>query len=113
MPATVRNFARSAGAGGKFIVLRKKDNPDDGIVVFSDFTRDFQHYDILVRWRQTGGTTLESSGLRVDGGGWWKTEGSVLVVYGQSAAYGRFDPSWLRPRLLPGMLFAETAVDVR
>lgn len=114
MPVTVRNYIRDAARGGKFVVLVRDDDPAAGGVVFSDFTRDFQHYDIVRRWETEAKTTVAQSDLRVAGGGWWKYEGTdTLVVYGQSAAYGRFEPSWLRERLLPGMLLREKSVDVR
>lgn len=113
MPVTVCSYIRTAGQGGKFIVLQEQADPDSGILVFSDFTRDFQHYDILMRWQQGRGATAPAAGLRVAGGGWWKMEGDMLVVYGQSAAYGRFDPDWVRERLQPGMLLTEARIDVR
>lgn len=110
---TVRNYAKTPGSGGKFIVLVRKDAPEDGELVFSDFTLDFQHHDILMRWQRTNGATAEAAGLRVAGGGWWKLEDGMLILYGQSAAYGRFDPSWIRGRLAPGMFMTETEIDVR
>lgn len=113
MPVTVLNYIRNPGMGGKFILLLDKTDPDSGLAVFSDFSRDFQHHDILMRWQETHRTTLAQSPFRIAGGGWWKAEGGRLVVYGQSAAYGRFDPDWLRPRLLPGMVLHETEIDVR
>lgn len=113
MPVTVVNYAKTAGSGGKFIVLVRKDAPEDGIMVFSDFTRDFQHHDILMRWQRASTVPPDAAGLRVDGGGWWKMEGDMLVIYGQSAAYGRFDPDWVRARLVPGMFMTEARIDVR
>jgi hypothetical protein len=110
---TVRNYVKSSGSGGKFIVLANRSDPDDGVIVFSDFTLDFQHHDILMRWQQTNKTTPEASGLSVAGGGWWTLENGMLILYGQSAAYGRFDPAWVRERLAPGMFLTETRIDVR
>ncbi len=113
MPATVCSYVKTSGSGGKFIVLVNRDDPDSGVIVFSDFTLDFQHYDILARWRQTNNTTLDASNLSVAGGGWWKIEDAMLILYGQSAAFGRFDPAWVRERLSPGMFLTETKIDVR
>ena len=113
MPVTVCSFIKVTNSGGKFIVLRDPDNDDNGIVVLSDFMRDFQHRDILSRWREANKTTPEKSGLRVAGGGWWKLENALLVLYGQSAAYGRFDPQWLRQHIQPGSVLTESAIDVR
>lgn len=114
MPVTVCNFVKNAGQGGKFIVLLEEADSDAGIIVFSDFTLDFQHNDILARWRRgRGGETPAALGFRLAGGGWWKMEGDMLVVYGQSAAFGRFEPAWVRARLRPGMFLTEATVDVR
>ncbi len=114
MPVTVCNYVKSAQSGGKFIALRDQADPDSGILVFSDFTRDFQHHDILMRWQKSRGVaTPQAAGLAVAGGGWWKLEGDMLVIYGQSAAYGRFEPAWIRERLKPGDFLTETRIDVR
>lgn len=110
---TVCNYIRNPGSGGKFVVLVSRDDTESGVAVFSDFSRDFQHRDIVDRWEAGRKATVAASGLRMAGGGWWKLEDDLLVVYGQSAAYGRFDPAWLRARLRPGMVMSETRVDVR
>lgn len=113
MPVTVCNYIRNPASGGKFVVFLPGDGSDAGVLALSDFTRDFQHYDIVRRWENVMKTTLAGQGLRVAGGGWWKYEGDMLILYGQSAAYGRFDPAWLRERLTPGMILHETRIDVR
>lgn len=114
MTATVTTFIRDAGAGGKFVVLAPTGSEEGGYVVFSDFTRDFQHHDIVRRFERTHRTPLASAGLRVAGGGWWRFEnGDTLILYGQSAAYGRFDPAWLRANLAAGMVGNEKRLDVR
>lgn len=112
MPMTVVNYVKTPQAKGKFILLRKPDDEQRGILVFSDFTLDSQHYDILSRWQRTNNTTLADSGLSVRGGGWWRVEDSKLILYGQSAAFGRFDSVWVRDRMRPGMFMTETGVDV-
>lgn len=114
MGLTVVNFIRNPDVGGKFVVLLPRAGGDDGMLVLSDFHRDFQHVDIVARWEVTHHATLAAAGLRVAGGGWWKYEGGgLLVLYGQSAAYGRFDPAWLRPRVAPGMIGHEEKIYVR
>lgn len=113
MPITVCNFILDVRAGGKFVVLLPRSDELEGIVAFSDFTRDFQHRHIVERWEKAEGGSLSSRGLRVAGGGWWKLEGDVLILYGQSADFGPFDRPWLRQRFAPGMLAGERAVDIR
>lgn len=113
MAVTVANYIVNSGVGGKFVVLRLRDDPDSGILLFSDFSRDFQHHDIVRRWEEANRSSVHASGYNVAGGGWWKFEGDALVVYGQSAAYGRFDPVWVRERLRPGMVLYEARLDVR
>ena len=110
---TVCNHIKSAGTGGKFVILVSATDAGDGVLVLSDFTRDFQHRDIVARWERGAGASVAASGLRIAGGGWWKMEGDTLVLYGQSAAYGRFDPDWLRQRLTPGTVLQERTVEVR
>lgn len=113
MPAVVCNFIVNPGAGGKFVVLTKKGG-DDGVIIFSDFTRDFMHRDIVDRWKRERGGGHGADGLVVSGGGWWRFENEgLLVLYGRSAAYGRFDPEWVRNMLRPGMVMRETRIDVR
>lgn len=34
------------------------------------------------------------SGVTIAGGGWFRLEGEVLLLCGQSRAYGKFDPAW-------------------
>lgn len=113
MPVKVVNYARNQQGGGKFVVLVNRDDGDSGLALFSDFTRDFQHADIVRRWRQSENASPEQAGLRIAGGGWWKVEDGILILYGQSAAYGRFDPDWLRSRIVPGTVFHEAKIDVR
>lgn len=114
MPVTVCNYIREPASGGKFVVLRPRTADDSGIVVFSDFTLDFQHRDIVSRWESRNKATLAASNMTVAGGGWWKyDDGGTLVLYGQSAAYGRFDPLWMRTHLRPGMVRHEKDIDVR
>lgn len=113
MPLGIVNYILHPSSGGKFVVLRDESDSDSGVVVFSDFTRDFQHHDIVVRWQERNGVAVEGAGFRVAGGGWWKLEGDLLVLYGQSAAYGRFDPVWLRSLLVPGTILTESRIDVR
>ena len=114
MPFAICNYAGDRKLGGKFVVLLSREDPDDGILVLSDFSRDFQHRDIVMRWESSTGRSVSVAGLKVAGGGWWKYEmPDQLIVYGQSAAYGRFDPSWLRERLVPGAVFGEERIDVR
>lgn len=113
MPVDVVNYAKSQKAGGKFVVFQRRDDGDSGLMLFSDFNQDFQHADIVRRWRRATGTTPDDDRFRVAGGGWWKVEGDMLVLYGQSAAYGRFDPEWVRGRLTAGAVFHEARIDVR
>lgn len=128
MPVVVANFIRNPHAGGKFVILRSRmkgegkgegegggdEDEDDGVVLFSDFTRDSQHVDLVRRWETGNKTTLAAAGLKPCGGGWWKYETpSLLVLYGRSAAFGRFDAAWLRDCLTPGMVGAETRLEVR
>lgn len=112
MPVTVCNYIINKASGGKFVVL-VPDGEGDGVVALSDFSRDFQHRDIVRRWEKASGGALPEKGMRVAGGGWWKYEGDLLILYGQSADYGRFDPVWVRERLKPGMVDCETKIDVR
>jgi hypothetical protein len=113
MGLTIHSYVKNPGANGKFVVLLQPGN-DDGILVLSDFTRDFQHRDVVARWETEAGRGLAASGLRVAGGGWWRYETpDFLILYGQSAAYGRFDPKWLRERFRPGMVGAESRIDIR
>lgn len=114
MAATVFSYIVNPGAGGKFVVMLRREDAGAGALVFSDFTRDFQHSDIVGRWRLDQRLTPEAAGYRVAGGGWWKYENpDFLVLYGQSAAYGRFDAGWVRSRLQAGMVGGETRLDVR
>lgn len=113
MPLVVCDYIASVASGGKFVLLVPRDGGDGGVAAFSDFSRDFQHRDIVSRWERGRGATVAASGMRVAGGGWWKYENDLLILYGQSAAYGRFDPAWLRERLRPGMVRHERAIDVR
>lgn len=113
MAITVANYIVDPGIGGKFVVLALRDDPAEGMVLFSDFSRDFQHHDIVRRWEEGHKASVHAAGYRVAGGGWWKLEGDMLVLYGQSAAYGRFDPTWVRERLQPGMVLHEARLDVR
>ena len=92
MPVTVCNYILHPGSGGKFVVLVPVDGSEDGIIAFSDFSRDFQHRDIVRRWEKAAGGTAAEQGMRVAGGGWWKFEGDLLILYGQSADFGRFNP---------------------
>jgi hypothetical protein len=102
MSITVFDFSRQAAAKGKFVVLRKTKGAGDGIVLFSDFSQDSQHVDILRRWERTHSTSLAAAGMVTAGGGWWKRIGTTtIVLYGSSAAFGRFDRAWLRERLTP------------
>lgn len=113
MAFEVVNYARVQNAGGKFVVLQSRDDAGSGLLLVSDFTRDFQHADIVRRWRTAAGRSPEEAGHRIAGGGWWKVEGDQLIFYGQSAAYGRFEPEWLRERVKAGTVFGETRIDVR
>lgn len=114
MPINVINYAKSIQAGGKFVVLRRRADADFGVILFSDFTQDFQHADIVRRWQRATGTSPQEAGCHIAGGGWWKMEeGGVLVLYGQSAAYGRFDRGWLKGRLPTEQIFHESRIDVR
>ncbi|MDR0361637.1 MAG: hypothetical protein LBJ46_02975 [Planctomycetota bacterium] len=111
MAVIVRNFSRSPRAGGKFVVLRRRDDPDEGIAAFSDFTLDTQHADIVRRLGSAMGMSPAESGWRVDGGGWWKLEdGRILRLYGRSAAYGVYDSAWLRGALRAGTVMGEQTV---
>lgn len=112
MPVEVRNYSRGVASGGKFVVLESDAGEVDGLVLFSDFTLDFQHRDIVRRWEAATGQTVAQAGLRVRGGGWWRMEGDCLVLYGQSAAYGKFDAAWLEAALRPGMVAAETRIAI-
>lgn len=103
MSITIFDFSRQTAAKGKFVVLRTVKEAGDGIVLFSDFSQDSQHVDILRRWERTHSTSLAAAGMVTAGGGWWKKVGATtLVLYGSSAAFGRFDRAWLRQRLTPG-----------
>lgn len=113
MPITVCNYVKNVAAGGKFVALAFRDAREGSIVVFSDFSRDSQHRHIVSRWEKGRGATLPASGMRVAGGGWWKLEEGILILYGQSVDYGPFDREWLRERLRPGMVFHETDVEIR
>lgn len=113
MPVEVCNYSRGVAGGGKFVVLMPQADATDGVVLFSDFTRDFQHRDIVRRWETAAGRTVSQAGMRVRGGGWWKMERDCLVLYGRSAAYGRFDPAWLAAALQPGMFRSEARIDIR
>lgn len=113
MPVEVCNYSRSTLGGGKFVVLVPNADAAGGLVLFSDFSRDFQHRDIVRRWETAAGRTVSQAGLRVRGGGWWKMESDCLVLYGRSAAYGRFDPAWLAAALRPGMFGTEARIEVR
>ncbi len=112
MTADIVNYAASREAGGKFVVLVAQDAPENGILLFSDFTKDFQHVDILRRWERTEKKSASAAGHRTAGGGWWRFEGETLVLYGRSAAFGRFDAEWVRSRLRAGTVMGERSVDV-
>lgn len=113
MPVDIVNYAKSQQAGGKFVVLRNTADADSGLLLFSDFNTDFQHADIVRRWTRLTGMTPDQAGLRIAGGGWWRVDETLLVLYGQSAAYGRFDAGWLRGRVEPGSVFHEARIDVQ
>ncbi len=112
MPLEIVSYVTNPGAGGKFVVLVPRGGDDGGALLFSDFTRDFQHADIVRRWEKARGVSASSSGRAISGGGWWRMEGTRLILYGQSAAYGRFDPVWVRARLEAGTVMAESRIDV-
>ncbi len=108
MPITVANFVRQRGRGGKFVVLVTEGGGEDWFVL-SDFSLDSQHRDIVERWLSGRGASLSSLGLTTYGGGWWKyhPDTNRLELYGTSAAYGRYDATWLEQRLAPGSVFGE------
>ena len=111
MPLQVLNFVQTRSAGGKFVVLKKCDDPERGLILFSDFSRDSQHADIVRRWEKTSHTTLAASGLKTFGGGWWAMgDGGILKLYGQSAAYGHFDRIWVGKHLRSGSVFNEEKI---
>ncbi|MCC8164979.1 MAG: hypothetical protein LIQ31_02220 [Planctomycetes bacterium] len=107
MPLPVHNFTRSTASGGKFVVLLNTRDAESGAFLISDFSVDSQHPDPVRRCDRGTGLPLRDHGLAVRGGGWWKLDGGRLVLYGRSAAYGRFDPDWLRQRLETGSVFGE------
>ncbi len=110
MAATVVNYVRNRGAGGKFVIILPRGEKSDGIVVFSDFSQDSQHASIVRRWNLT---CSPLSGYIVAGGGWWKWQApDTLVLYGGSAAYGCYNPRWLKTHLAPGDVFTESAIVV-
>lgn len=111
MPLEIVNYITAPDARGKFVTLVSREDSDDGIILFSDFTQDFQHADIVRRWRATAPAALAAN-HKVTGGGWWRMENATLVLYGQSSAYGRFDPAWIRSRLKAGSVLTESRVDV-
>ncbi len=111
---TVLDFSRQTAAKGKFVVLRYPNRDRDGIVLFSDFSQDSQHVDILRRWEITHSTSLAAAGLTIAGGGWWiKAGAGTLVLYGSSAAFGRFNRDLLRHELTPDAipLIAEILIE--
>ncbi len=110
MPVTVHNFVRSTASGGKFVVLKNTRDGESGAFLISDFSVDSQHMDIVRRFERGTGLSLRDHGLAVRGGGWWKLDDGRLVLYGRSAAYGRFDPDWLRDRLEPGTVTGERTI---
>lgn len=111
MALQIVDFTRNRNAGGKFVVLVKQDDPDERILLVSDFSRDAQHADIVRRWERTRDCTLAAAGFRTAGGGWWKMAGaSAVELSGRSAAYGRFDPEWLQNALRPGDLFGAAEI---
>ena len=114
MPVIVANYILNLSAGGKFVVLMSLNDSDAGVLVLSDFSRDFQHRDIVRRWENGRKSSLAAEGLRVAGGGWWKyQDDSILVLHGRSIDYGRFNPVWLKKNLVPGMVGREIRIDVR
>lgn len=114
MTIRIINFARDKSAGGKFVVLAQKEDPEKGILLVSDFSLDSQHAGIVRRWEKTGRRDASDAGFRPVGGGWWKFTGpSSLELSGFSAAYGRFDPVWLREHLRPGEMFGESELAIR
>ena len=107
MSAIVVNYAHDREAGGKFVVLAPLGS-GDGLVLFSNFFLHSQHAYIVSYWEMKTRTSVREAGLRIDGGGWWKyIAGNRLKLYGSSAAFGEFDPDWLRENLRPGTVFAE------
>lgn len=110
MPVTVVNFVRRVDAGGKFVLLRSRTDPDAGVLAFSDFTRDSQHRDIVDRWRSVLDAGGAGTDFRPSGGGWWKFDSNegTLLLYGQSAAYGRYQREWLEDHLPRGPVMGET-----
>ncbi|MCC8190678.1 MAG: hypothetical protein LIP77_08600 [Planctomycetes bacterium] len=109
MGITVCNYSQDVRVGGKFVVIQPLVG-DDGVVAFSDILRDDQHRDIVARWRQSGRPGCPEGRIQVAGGGWWRLTDEVLVLYGQSMAYGRYDRAWLQNRLSPGQVFHERAI---
>lgn len=114
MALQIVDFTRNKSAGGKFVVLAQKNDPEKRILLVSDFSLDSQHADIVRRWERTRNLGIGDAGLRLAGGGWWKFTGSSsLELSGRSAAYGRFDPEWLRENLRPGEVFGESELAIR
>lgn len=110
MPVEVRNYVRQIAAGGKFVVLEATDGGRNDLFLISDFSRDGQHMDIVRRWERAEGKTVSEARLQVQGGGWWKQTGDTLMLYGRSAAYGRYDTGWVERHILPGMVGTETNI---
>ena len=114
MAFEVRNFSRSGkrAGSGKFVILRTSADPESGMALFSDFSLDSQHRDIVARWERSAAAGLAEGGFRfrVAGGGWWRLDGPELSLFGSSARYGGFDRGWLKARLTPGQVFGETRI---
>lgn len=111
MAVEIINYTKNRNAGGKFVVLVEGGDAESGLVLFSDFSRDSQHAHIVRRWERDAGKTMAAAGYRTAGGGWWKLlGGGALKLFGGSAAYGAFNPGWLRKNLPVGSAFGENTV---
>ena len=109
MAVTVVNYVVRPDLGGKFVVLVPRSGDGDTVILFSDFSRDSQHAHIVRRWLAALKTDLTHLGMRVEGGGWWRyqPDSGLLRLYGDSAAYGKYDSRRLNGSLEPGSVFSE------
>lgn len=108
--------------GGKFVLIEfavSGAEPEQQYLVFSPKGQSFFHANIVERFCKNRGSLngrynrhrdhygILSPGWSIPGGGMWSVEGGRLLrLFGESKAYGRFDPEGLVEKLLSEPAFS-------